>query len=596
MLASPVPVSQPPPSSTVDAPINAGTQENAPVTETESQLESYIKSEMLTPGPSESSGNPTSQMTTTTAEPETYKEVDHHWFYQKDPENNPDDWQAFSMLDSYQLENAFQQCRMDDLIATNGTRYDVRIRDRLRWPVYWQGSPSSVSRCSWFYKRETDYRYVPYPEYISQMLESIYRDCSLTHEWNRRLDISDTEFIVFYAHNSVYHYFNDHHVQSSQSNGWQTLMTSDPGSQPRYCYRGPWMIQTQPERDESATSATHLIFFVHGIGEFCDLSFRPLKDVVDDFRTITHELLLTHFGHEHGRVEVLPVTWHQALHTKSLDERLREITLPSIQKLRSFTNDTILDALFYTSPVHSKLLLNYVANELNRLFAIFLQRNPYFAGKIGLAGHSLGSLILFDLLSYQTTTSTSDEQQQQSNSDHHTEHSNQIEQLHFRPECLFALGSPLAAFITIRGLDLSPDFRLPTCPAFFNIFHPYDPIAYRLEPLINREFAKIKPVLIPHHKGRKRFHLELKDSLQRVGTDLKQKFMSGIRGALDSLYGFARAHVEQEPTEIQQQSDEQLQTMESEQNEIIVNQQQLEDPTLPSTTTSITNSLSEMTI
>ena len=438
-----------------------------------------------------------------------------------------------------------------------------------------------------------------------KLFSKIYRDCFLTHQWNRRLDLTDTEFVVFYAHNSVYHYFNDP-VQSSPSTGWQTLMTSDPGSQPRYCFRGPWMIQTQPERDESATSVTHLIFFVHGIGEFCDFSFRPLKDVVDDFRMITHDLLLTHYGHEQGRVEVLPVTWHQALHTKSLDERLREITLPSIQKLRSFTNDTILDALFYTSPVHSKLLLNYVANELNRLFAIFLQRNPYFGGRIALAGHSLGSLILFDLLSYQTPPTSASNEPQQSQDDHHnTEHSNQIEQLHFRPECLFALGSPLAAFITIRGLDLAPDFRLPTCPAFFNIFHPYDPIAYRLEPLINREFAKIKPVLVPHHKGRKRFHLELKDSLQRVGTDLKQKFMSGIRGALDSLYGFAKAHVEEPTAEIQQQQQHvQLQTHTSmnnieikrEQPEIVNQQpQQLQEPSLPSST-SITNSLSELAI
>nr|XP_027194034.1 SEC23-interacting protein-like [Dermatophagoides pteronyssinus] len=609
MLASPAaPVLQPPPTTTTMAISNDDqsstthqlsvdqTQVNVPATTeataaAESPLESYFKSEILPPEPPESS-NPSPELATT-PEPETYKEVDHHWFYQKDPENNPDDWQAFSMLDSYQLENAFRQCRMDDLIPTNGTRYDVRLRDRLRWPVYWQGSSSMVSRCSWFYKRETDYRYVPYSEYIAELLESTYRDCSLTHQWNRRLDLSETEFVVFYAHNSVYHYFNDP-VQSSPSTGWQNLMTSDPGSQPRYCYRGPWLIQTQPERDESATSVTHLIFFVHGIGEFCDLSFRPLKDVVDDFRLITHELLLTHYGHEQGRVEVLPVTWHQALHTKSLDERLREITLPSIQKLRSFTNDTILDALFYTSSVHSKLLLNYVCNELNRLFGIFLQRNPYFGGRIGLAGHSLGSLILFDLLSYQTatlnTTSANNEQQQQQQSNN-----NQIEQLHFRPECLFALGSPLSAFITIRGLDLAPDFRLPTCPGFFNIFHPYDPIAYRLEPLINREFAKIKPVLVPHHKGRKRIHLELKDSLQRVGSDLKQKFMTGIRGAIDSLYGFARAHVEEPTAEMQQQQQqqqEQLQPGQQQQQEI-VNQ---EPTTTLSSSTSITNSLSELAI
>lgn len=63
-------------------------------------------------------------------------------------------------------------------------------------------------------------------------------------------------------------------------------------------------------------------------------------------------------------------------------------------------------------------------------------------------------------------------------------------------------------FITVRGIEsLGEDFVLPTCPMFFNIFHPFDPVAYRVEALVNSDFAKYSPVLIPHHKGRKRMHL-----------------------------------------------------------------------------------------
>lgn len=54
---------------------------------------------------------------------------------------------------------------------------------------------------------------------------------------------------------------------------------------------------------------------------------------------------------------------------------------------------------------------------------------------------------------------------------------------------------------------LGEDFALPTCPAFFNIFHPFDPVAYRIEALINPDAPKYRPMLIPHHKGRKRMHL-----------------------------------------------------------------------------------------
>ena len=46
-------------------------------------------------------------------------------------------------------------------------------------------------------------------------------------------------------------------------------------------------------------------------------------------------------------------------------------------------------------------------------------------------------------------------------------------QLSFEPENFFALGSPIALFLTVRGADsLGEDFRFPTCPGFFNIFHP----------------------------------------------------------------------------------------------------------------------------
>lgn len=97
--------------------------------------------------------------------------------------------------------------------------------------------------------------------------------------------------------------------------------------------------------------------------------------------------------------------------------------------------------------------------------------------------------------------------------------------LDFKPQTFFALGSPIGKmsqsdsfishnlifagmFVTVRGLaQLGENFCLPTCPSFFNIFHPYDPVAYRIEALINPELAKLKPVLIPHHKGRKRMHL-----------------------------------------------------------------------------------------
>lgn len=467
----------------------------------------------------------TPQSPTATTTP-NYKEVDYHWFYRSCSSQN-EIWKPFSNYDSYNLEYGFRSGWIDNPISTNGTRYDVFLRDRIRKPVYWDGQCQKVRRCSWFYKRDSDYRFVPYDEDVAQILESNYRDCFASNTWNRRVDLALHEFVVFYAADSIYHYI----AETTDQDGWGAMMETN--MRPRYAYRGLWLTNSQIERDECGT-IDHVIFMVHGIGNFCDISFRKLVEVVGDFREISADLINNHYAHEPtvGRVEVLPISWHTALHTDQLDSHLNMITLPSIPRMRSFTNDTILDALFYTSPQHSQIILNAVASELNRLYSIFLSRNPGFSGSIALGGHSLGSLILFDLLSHQASHQTDPNIVMYQN-----------EQLYFQPSSFFAFGSPIPVFLTVRGIQhLDINFKLPTCSSFYNIYHPFDPIAYRLEPLINSESSKVRPVLIPHHKGRKRFHLEIRDSIARMGTELKEKVLTSIKGTIDSIYGFVKAH------------------------------------------------------
>lgn len=76
--------------------------------------------------------------------------------------------------------------------------------------------------------------------------------------------------------------------------------------------------------------------------------------------------------------------------------------------------------------------------------------------------------------------------------------------------------------------------EMPACRQMLNIFHPFDPVAYRsvfsvlfslslsqlhimyyclpcrLEPLICKEFIGIPPVIIPYHRGGKRLYVVYK--------------------------------------------------------------------------------------
>ena len=65
----------------------------------------------------------------------------------------------------------------DVVVSTDGGRYDVNVCERLRYAIYWDEEPVRVQRCSWFFKREGDNRYVPYEEELCLKLE-VHRNFS----------------------------------------------------------------------------------------------------------------------------------------------------------------------------------------------------------------------------------------------------------------------------------------------------------------------------------------------------------------------------------------------------------------------------------
>ncbi|XP_055525898.1 proteoglycan 4 isoform X2 [Wyeomyia smithii] len=499
-----------------------------------------------------------------------YRPVYRHWFFKREIESKCI-WSPFSMSDSLALEDALPTVDRENdagpvVIHVDGGRHDVLVKERRMSPVYWKGASQEVRRCSWFYKN-VDSRFVPYDEEVADLLEREYKDAATSGEWHRRVTIPNGETVVFHGPSVIVHF-----LQTQNPDSWGTNSPVPPTTnRPRVVKRG---VDEFNIEDGEPEKVDHLLFMVHGIGEACDLRFRPVEEVVDEFRSISAQLVQSHYRSSFdrgdiGRVEVLPISWHNDLHSEEsgVDKKLKAITLESIPKLRNFTNDTLLDVLFYTSPMFCQSIIDAVGKSLNRLYSLFLQRNPNFNGGVSLAGHSLGSLILFDLLCHQKGQPMETENSENPDGDRvpalhriHPSHrplsrkcSQQINyevgpagtgqpyiaypQLLFNPKKFFALGSPIGMFVTVRGIDaLGLDFRLPTCEGFFNIFHPYDPVAYRIEALVNTELSNLRPVLIPHHKGRKRMHLELKETMVRVGTDLKQKVLDTFRNTLDAVY------------------------------------------------------------
>lgn len=318
-----------------------------------------------------------------------YEPVSSHWFYCKIIDSK-ELWIPFNSDDSQQLEEAHgsgKDCN-ERVVPTDGGRYDVHLGERMRYAVYWDEPPSEVRRCTWFYKGDKDNKYVPYSESFSQVLEETYMVAVTLDEWKKKLESPNREIIVLHNPKLMVHY-----QPVAGSDEWGS--TSTEQGRPRSVKRGVENIPVDIHCGEPL-QIDHLVFVVHGIGPACDLRFRSIVQCVNDFRSVSLNLLQTHFkkaqeNQQIGRVEFLPVNWHSPLHSTGVDIDLQRITLPSINRLRHFTNDTILDVFFYNSPTYCQTIVDTVASEMNRIYTLFLQRNPDFKGGVSIAGHSLGN-------------------------------------------------------------------------------------------------------------------------------------------------------------------------------------------------------------
>ncbi|XP_031999927.1 phospholipase DDHD2 isoform X2 [Hylobates moloch] len=535
-----------------------------------------------------------------------YEPVSPHWFYCKIIDSK-ETWIPFNSEDSQQLEEAYSSGKDCNgrVVPTDGGRYDVHLGERMRYAVYWDELASEVRRCTWFYKGDKDNKYVPYSESFSQVLEETYMLAVTLDEWKKKLESPNREIIILHNPKLMVHY-----QPVAGSDDWGSTPTEQ--GRPRTVKRGVENISVD----------------IH---------------CVNDFRSVSLNLLQTHFkkaqeNQQIGRVEFLPVNWHSPLHSTGVDVDLQRITLPSINRLRHFTNDTILDVFFYNSPTYCQTIVDTVASEMNRIYTLFLQRNPDFKGGVSIAGHSLGSLILFDILTNQkdslgdidsekdslnivmdqgdTPTLEEDLKKLQLSeffdifekekvdkealalctdrdlqemgiplgprkkilnyfstrknstgisrptlqpasganipkesefcSSSNTRNGDYLDvgigqvsvkypRLIYKPEIFFAFGSPIGMFLTVRGLKrIDPNYRFPTCKGFFNIYHPFDPVAYRIEPMVVPG-VEFEPMLIPHHKGRKRMHLELREGLTRMSMDLKNNLLGSLRMAWKSF-------------------------------------------------------------
>uniref|UniRef100_A0A183CHZ1 DDHD domain-containing protein n=2 Tax=Globodera pallida TaxID=36090 RepID=A0A183CHZ1_GLOPA len=272
---------------------------------------------------------------------------------------------------------------------------------------------------------------------------------------------------------------------------------------------------------EGMPNFSDLILVVHGIGQkgYQHLIAKNSAQI----REAMLQLMDKNYPNEKRRPAVLPVEWRSAL---ALDDGVTDVaTLPKMEFARSTLNSTLMDLMYYQSPLYRTEIVNGVIRCLNSIYTTFKDNNPGFDGPVSIVGHSLGSVIAYDIMTrwspfllYDKIVSSAIEENMQNCEevgqrklleDLHNSRKrilevqgfmeqiliSQEERIKFKVKNLFCLGSPLAIFIIMRGANYKSVIPQPDqLERIFNIFHPYDPVAYRLEPVFHENYRHVRPM------------------------------------------------------------------------------------------------------
>ncbi|KAJ1187162.1 hypothetical protein NDU88_003941 [Pleurodeles waltl] len=469
------------------------------------------------------------------------------WFYQ---ENKT--WKPFIGYDSLRVELTWRRlwnvrAKLGpesgpvsvEPVPVRSSLYVVDLTERGCYPLYWEESEkTSILRGQWF----VDGTWQPLPEDVSDLIEQehlrTFGGQRLPQTFGDKLSpATDSKYAIHtlkLLHSHVdWHSVDEVYLYSDATTSkiarkvTQKLGFSTSGTRLHRGYVEEASLEDKPPR------TTHIVFVVHGIGQMMDQGsiIRNTSMLRDMARKVEEK----HFyNNTTDHVEFLPVEWRTKLELDG--DTVNSITPQRLSRIRNLLNSSAMDIMYYTSPLYRDELVKGLESELNRLYTLFCTQNPDFSekgGKVSIVSHSLGCVITYDIMTGWNPVRmceqfllmdeggseenwASDEERNLIQELYATkQHIQQLQErlvglkstwkthsLKFKVEYFFCLGSPLAVFLALRGIRPgnagSQEHILPhkICNRIFNIFYPTDPVAYRLEPLILKNYTFISPVQI----------------------------------------------------------------------------------------------------
>ncbi|KAI6190498.1 BMA-IPLA-1, isoform c [Aphelenchoides bicaudatus] len=501
------------------------------------------------------------------------KSAEVRWFFLKSGETK---WTACKGHDSLALEIAYRSLnniKLDvdaEKIVTNSLISDsfekVSVFDNLYeadlksspdqvTSIYWKGDNIKIRRGTWFYSdtmQPLDAEVADEIEkhHLKRFADHIipgsgigFVESDLCKEFLAALKIDEHTEVKWNSVNECFLHSN------TKANRFMRFVTR--AKTVDVLKRG---YQSEADIDDGRPVFSDLILVIHGVGQKGHEG--TIAKNTTQIRDSVESLMAKHYPNEKRRPMILPIEWRSTL---LLDGDVTgTITLPRMLGFRNTLNRIAMDIMFYQSPLYRQEIINGVIKCLNSTYSKFIQSHPKFNGPVSIFAHSLGSVIAYDILTNwsplvlydefithaieKQRDSASDEEKRQMYANYHESRKklmendgqlkeiliNQDEKLSFKTKYLFCVGSPLAVFIVMRGHELDFVPKKTQCERIINIFHPYDPVAYRLEPLFHKNYKLVRPARIFSYSETNRdydkvaFELH-KSYLKKMRKEAKQK-------------------------------------------------------------------------
>ncbi|XP_012231458.1 protein retinal degeneration B isoform X8 [Linepithema humile] len=284
---------------------------------------------------------------------------------------------------------------------------------------------------------------------------------------------------------------------------------------------------------------TVLIIVVHG-GSVLDanVDLTAKKSDITTFRGAFESVMRQHYpsmvGHVSVKFVACPSVCTEGLGILSSLSPYSFDVSPSCMDAPQVTHDTIpigaIPLLVSSSSDYQDAVSRVVMNA-NQVYHEFIKSDEGkgFIGQICFVGDSVGSILTYDALCRATQHSRHSSENsilegsgQQSNDNGGNEDGKHLSapsprrrssgtsdnphhtKLDFEVGDFFTFGSPLSLVLAYRKIAASADrnsfIPRPLVNQMYNLFHPTDPVAARLEPLISARFSLIPPVNIARYQ------------------------------------------------------------------------------------------------